>query len=223
MSEQNSDERQEEEEEAPETFAEKVDRSHEAGQIFLRLVLSLGIIVVFFVVIQQLVVKPYRIPSDSMYATLKIGDRIFVNRLSNNKPKRGDIFVFSAPAGALANNCAVNAGPGQLAPCPKSVGPESGTAFVKRVVGLPGDRITFDKGRVYINDKILKEPYARPCYDTSFCSFPVSVQVPKGQYYMLGDNRDFSNDSRVWGPVPEANLIGPVVMTYWPLSRLRGI
>ena len=84
------------------------------------------------------------------------------------------------------------------------------------VIGLPGERIRFNNGQVLINDVALNEPYARPCNERDFCSFPLTIIVPPGQYYMLGDNRSFSNDSRVWGPVPKSNLVGEVIGKYWP-------
>jgi signal peptidase I len=193
-----------------------------AGKTFFKLVLSLAIIVVAFILIQQLVVKPYRIPSDSMYPTLKIGDRIIVNKTAKGDINRGDIFVFAAPQGALIDRCAqAAAGPGQIIPCPRSIGPRSDIAYVKRVVGLPGEKISFNNGKIYINNRPLQEPYSQACVDQAFCSYPGSIVIPKNQYYMLGDNRGFSNDSRVWGPVPRENMIGPAVVGYWPLSRMR--
>lgn len=198
------------------------DYGEKAWQTFLKLTLLLALVIASFVVLQQLIAKPYRIPSDSMYPTLQVGDRIVVNKTTKDNIKRGDIFVFDAPLGALSDTCAqAAAGPGKIIPCPRSIGPESKIAYVKRVVGMPGERMNFNNGQVYINGKRLKEPYAQPCLDQAFCSYPGSIVIPKNQYYMLGDNRDYSNDSRVWGPVPKENMIGPAVAGYWPLSRVR--
>ena len=186
------------------------------SKVFAQIIMALVAMICVVILMQTFVIQPYRIPSESMVPTLQVGDRILVNKLSNKRPARGDVYVFKAPVGALVDKCAVRAGPGWQQPCPSSIGPSSQQAFVKRVIGLPGERIRFNNGQVLINDVALNEPYARPCNERDFCSFPLTIIVPPGQYYMLGDNRSFSNDSRVWGPVPKSNLVGEVIGKYWP-------
>jgi signal peptidase I len=170
------------------------------------------------------VAKPYRIPSDSMEHTLhcarpgpgcdaSMSDRVLVNRLAYDfgSPQRGQIVVFKAPP--KANLCR----PG-----------DSGTTFVKRLIGLPGETVREDReGFLSIRRPgatswtKLAEPYVSPAArraDTTY--FGQSWRVPQGEYFMVGDNRADSCDSRRWGAVPRSNLIGPVILTYWPPGRV---
>jgi signal peptidase I len=128
-------------------------------------------------------------------------DRVIANRLAYRfrDPHRGDIVVFTAP------------------PAAKQRCTEGGT-FVKRIVGLPGEVVSERAGFVYVDGKRLNEPYVQGSRrDNETQAWP---RIPKGEYFMMGDNRADSCDSRQWGPVPRANLIGPVLMTYWPLDRI---
>ncbi len=164
------------------------------------------------------VVNPYRIPSASMEPTLHCGrpgedceagssDRVLANRFIFHfrNPKRGEIVVFNAPARA-ALIC------------------ESGV-FVKRIVGVPGDRWEERHGYVYIDGKRLQEPYVKQDRrDTESLQLsdllPGATVIPEDKYLMMGDNRRQSCDSRRWGLVPRSALIGEVFLTYWPLGRI---
>jgi signal peptidase I len=101
--------------------------------------------------------------------------------------------------------------------CPRAVPEEiEDLSFVKRVVAGPGDRVALRGGRVVRNGKPVTETYIRPCVaDEDACDFPVAVTVPDGQWFMLGDNRPASDDSRFWGPVPEDWIVGTKILTYW--------
>jgi signal peptidase I len=164
--------------------------------------------------VKAFVVNPYRIPSSSMEPTLhcarpgndceaRFSDRVLANRFIYHlrDPERGEIVVFDTPP----NACGV------------------GGTFVKRVIGLPGEklevRLIRGDGYVFINGKRLDEPYVRPDRRQVGASFG-PVTVPKGHYFMLGDNREQSCDSREWGALPRQNLIGKVFATYWPPQRL---
>jgi signal peptidase I len=92
--------------------------------------------------------------------------------------------------------------------------------FVKRVVGLPGDRISIVNGHVIRNGHPEADRYIVKCSGDSACDFPQTIVIPKGDYYMMGDNRPDSEDSRFWGPVPRAWLIGKAFFTYWPPDRI---
>jgi len=165
--------------------------------------------------IKAWVVNPYRIPSSSMEPTLhcarpgdgceaRFSDRVLACRFCFHiwSPKRGDIIVFHTPPLA-----AVRCG--------------AGGTFVKRLIGLPGDRIHEDQhARIWINGKLLKEPYVKPDRLVTDTHRDENWTVPKGSYFFMGDNRGSSCDSRVWGPVPKKNLIGLVFATYWPPGRL---
>jgi len=187
-------------------------------------VLTIAVAIGFVLVFQAEVAKPYRIPSSSMEPTFHCArpgtgclasrsDRVLVNRLAYDfgSPQRGQIVVFKAPAGA--SGCA----PG-----------DAGTTFVKRLIGLPGETVREDdSGYIWIRRAganawtKLAEPYlsAQAHFDDAQY-FGRSWHVPKDKYFMLGDSRDNSCDSRVWGSVPRSDLIGPVIFTYWPPTRL---
>ena len=165
--------------------------------------------------IKAWVVNPYRIPSSSMEPTLhcarpgggceaQFSDRVLANRFIYHfrSPERGEVVVFDTP-------------PRTLQPPPRGCG--TGGTFVKRLIGLPGDAIRERSGVVWVNGKKLDEPYIRPERRGSESG---TWQVPPGSYFMMGDNRASSCDSRKWGSVPRKNLIGPVFAVYWPPQRI---
>jgi signal peptidase I len=172
--------------------------------------------------IQAFIVKPYRIPSGSMEPTLDIGQRVLVDRVSKHFTSfhRGDIVVFKPPKGADEEiQCGdPNKPPDQ--PCPKPTPQKSDTNFIKRIIGLPGDRLKVIKGRAYINGKELNEPYIRPDASCPICNEPREITIPPGYFFMMGDNRGESDDSRDWGPVPKGWIIGKAFFTYWPPHRI---
>jgi signal peptidase I len=166
--------------------------------------------------IKAWVVNPYRIPSSSMEPTLhcarpangceaRFSDRVLANRFIYRfrEPERGEIVVFETPPAARAR-CG------------------AGGTFVKRLVGLPGERVELRNedgvSHVYIDGRRLEEPYIRT--DRRDTRGPETFTVPQGQYFMMGDNRSQSCDSREWGSVPRENLIGKVFATYWPPNRI---
>ena len=173
--------------------------------------------------IQAFIVKPYRIPSQSMEPTLDIGQRVLVNRLGNNftDPEINEVMVFHPPKGHESNTCgAANQGDGFERPCGVPRGGPSDVNFIKRVVALPGDTIAIRGGRVIRNGKSTKEGFIMECEQGADCDFPRAIKVPKGHYFMMGDNRGESDDSRYWGPVRKDDLIGGAFATYWPPKRL---
>jgi signal peptidase I len=182
------------------------------------------------VTLQAYAVKPYKIPSGSMEPTLHVGDRVLVDRFSHRilggEPKVGDVVVFHPPHGADASSptCGDTAqGEGTPTPCSRPTAARSGQSFIKRVVGVGGDRIALKGGHVIRNGRTTSEPFAARCDpSTAACDFPNTITVPKGSVFLLGDNRGNSDDSRFWGPVPDRWVIGKAVATYWPLSRLSG-
>jgi signal peptidase I len=167
----------------------------------------------FVLAFETEVAKPYRIPSASMEPTLhcaqpgpeclgSFNDRIIANRLAYDfgVPERGQIVVFKTPPSAAI----CGAGDG-------------GTTFVKRLIGLPGERVSERDGSIFINGARLDEPYVDPALrDHESGTWP---RIAANHYFFLGDDRAYSCDSRKWGTVPRSNLIGPVLLTYWPPSR----
>lgn len=186
---------------------------------------------IIFVVIMVIVIRFFVgeirwIPSGSMRPTLIEGDRIFVERISRffTTPKRGDVMVFYPPSESLPMDTA-------------SVFKRltgffcKDIAYIKRVIGLPGDKIVIKSdsdGRyaVYINGQRLKEDYIEdpydyiPCTQAMYCG---PFTVPKGEYFMMGDNRGNSQDSRFWGFLPQKRFIGKAVFLFWPLTRLHNL
>jgi signal peptidase I len=173
---------------------------------------TLGIAAGLVLVLQAEVAKPYRIPTSSMEPTLHCAapgagclgsssDRVVAASIVYDfrSPKRGDIVVFKAPALA-STRC------------------QEGGTFVKRIVGLPGERVAERGGTVFVDGRPLNEPYVDPSHrDRLTRSWS---RVPAHAYFVMGDNRADSCDSREWGTVPRSNLIGPVVATYWPVGRV---
>jgi len=166
--------------------------------------------------IKAYVVNPYRIPSSSMEPTLhcardggagclaRFSDRVLANRLIYHfrDPKRGEIVVFEVPPVAK-QRCG------------------AGGVFVKRIIGLPGDLLQEKRGYVWINGKKLNEPYIKTDR-RDFMNFRLT-KISPGNYFMMGDNRASSCDSRVWGTVPRKNIIGEVFAIYWPPTRIQGL
>jgi signal peptidase I len=181
-------------------------------------VVTIVVAVLIVLGLKAWVVNPYKIPSGSMEPTLHCGrpapgceagssDRVLADRLIYRfrDPRRGEIVVFNAPKRADLQ-------------C-------QGGVFVKRVIGVPGDRWQERDGYVYIDGRRLSEPYVEPgrrdqkSYRLSDI-LPGATRIPKEEYLMMGDNRRDSCDSRVWGLVPRGDIIGEVFFTYWPLGRI---
>jgi len=185
------------------------------------LIVALAIALAFG--IQAFIVKPYRIPSGSMEPTLTIGQRVLVDRIGNDffPPSVGDIVVFHPPAGAAGQICGASHYPSTEV-CPKPTPQEAiGTNYIKRVVAGPGDTIAIRNGHVILKGKLQKEPFANfaGC-GAEDCNYSTPFKVPAGYYFMMGDNRDMSDDSRFWGPVPRSWIIGEAFATYWPPDRI---
>ena len=195
-----------------------------AGSSLVELVVIVAVALGLALGIQAFLIKPYRIPSESMVPTLSIDQRVLVNRLGNNfgEPKVGDVMVFHPPTGATGEadqQCGVEVEPGVL--CPKPSGDKADVNFIKRVVGVPGDTIRVVDGRVIRNGKRTDEPFVEldQCGGEQ-CNFRGDLKIPPGHYFMMGDNRGASDDSRFWGPVPRDWFIGGAFATYWPPKKV---
>jgi signal peptidase I len=167
----------------------------------LELVVVVVVVVLATLAVRAYVFEAFYIPSVSMTPTLEVGDRVLVDRLSYHlhAVHRGDIIVFSPPA---TEDCG---------------GPRP-AHLIKRVIGLPGDRISSVGNTILIDGKPLAEPWL-PRSDP--LGTPIRpYTVPRGEYYVLGDHRDDSCDSRFWGPVPRSLIVGKALWDVWPLSRI---
>ena len=154
-------------------------------------------------IIRTFIIAPFKIPSGSMQPTLLIGDRILVNKFIYRfrEPRRGDVIVFRYPED------------------PKR-------PFIKRLIGLPGDKVEIKDGRVLVNDAALDPTLARASYyynQGEYAQEGKSIAVPDGMYFVLGDNSASSHDSRFWGYVPKKLLIGRAVCIFWPPWRIRAL
>jgi signal peptidase I len=198
------------------------ERRSSTGGSLVELVLIVAVALGLALGIQAFLVKPYRIPSESMVPTLQIGQRVLVNRIGARfgSPEVGDVVVFHPPVGAVQGN---QCGGGEPLPgrvCLKESGRKAGVNFIKRIVAGPGDRISIVNGHVIRNGKRQRDGYIRPCGGVDGCDLPREVTVPAGHWFMMGDNRGSSDDSRFWGPVPTDWIIGQAFATYWPPKRI---
>lgn len=196
-----------------------------AGSL-LELLLIIAVALGLALVIQAFVIKPYRIPSGSMLPTLHIGQRVLVNRtgFAFSSLHVGDVVVFHPPRDDQAcvdpSEGQPGEGPYPDRACDVAQAQDSSTTFIKRLVGLPGDRLQIRNGHVFRNGVREHDSYAVPCDNAASCSFPGTIIVPRGEYYMMGDNRPNSEDSRFWGPVRRGWIIGKAFFTYWPPDRI---
>jgi signal peptidase I len=194
------------------------------GNQFVEFVLIIALALGLAFAIQAFIVKPYGIPSGSMEPTLSIGQRVLVDRIGNDffGPSIGDIVVFHPPVGAITGDgiCGARQKPDE--PCPRPTPKESSINYIKRVVAVGGDTIAIRGGHVVLNGKRQSEPFASfaGCSSDPGCTYSEPITVPRGYYFMMGDNRANSDDSRFWGPVPRGWIIGEAFATYWPPDRI---
>ena len=156
-----------------------------------------------------------------MEPTLDVGQRVLVDRVIYHfrDPHRGDIVVFHPPQGAESGKeCGVHLTSRE--PCPSPTPDESETNFIKRIVAVGGDRLRIHNGHPVVNGVEAEEDYIRPCRGGTDCNLPEEITIPAGHYFMMGDNRGASDDSRFWGPVPRSWIIGQAFFTYWPPDRI---
>ena len=150
--------------------------------------------------IRVFIAEPRYIPSESMFPTLTTGDRLVVEKVAYrfHPPHRGDIIVFEPPTKL------------------RLLGYEKSQAFIKRAIATAGETVAIKDGVVYVNNRPLNENYiaAPPEYDL------LPVTVPQGKLFVMGDNRNNSNDSHIWGFLPAENVIGHAVLRFYPFDRL---
>lgn len=167
--------------------------------IFEVIVFAIGI----FFFIYLLVMRPHKIDGESMMPNFTNGEYLLTERVSYylRDPMRGDVVVFTPPVTNLDE-------------------------YIKRVVALPGETVMVKDGRVYINGKVLDESYIAGTVYTnggSFLSEGASYKVPDGEFFVMGDNRNNSSDSRYWGPITKKVITGRAWVVYWPLNLMGSV
>lgn len=154
-----------------------------------------------FMMVYLLLAQPHKVDGNSMYPTFFNKEFILTDKISYKirTPVRGDVVVFHAPEPFSSD-------------------------FIKRVIGLPGETIMVSAGQVFVDGKVLAEPYLGTEIKTvekSMLRDGVPFKIPEGRYMVFGDNRDFSSDSREWGPITKNSIVGKAFITYWPVNRIR--
>lgn len=179
---------------ANEKIKEGRSKGKKKASFFGEVLESIAIAVVLAFVIRVFLFQPFYIPSSSMEPTLKPGDRIIVNKFMYRfkEPERGDIIVFKYPLDPKRD-------------------------FIKRLIGLPGETIEIKDSVLYVNGKKVEQPFLPK--GLRYGDYG-PVEIPEGNYFMMGDNRNNSEDSREWGMLPEENIVGEAMVIYWPLSRI---
>lgn len=186
---------------APETTAEQAPKSVWSAQRENLVIVAIALLITLL--IRVFVAEPRFIPSDSMVPTLHIGDRLVVEKVSYrmHPPERGDIIVFQVPEPLIAQGFSPN------------------EALIKRVIGLAGDTIEVRDGKVVINGEPQTEPYIADAPNYGMLPYT----VPNGAVFVMGDNRNNSNDSHVWGALPVRNIIGRAVFRFWPIDQFGAV
>jgi signal peptidase I len=166
------------------------------GAFFLDIIEVVVFAIAIFLFIYLLVMQPHRIKGDSMEPNFHDGEYLLSDKITYRlrEPKRGDVIVFEAPGA-------------------------NGDEFIKRIIGVPGDNVAVKDGGIFINDKKLNEVYIPKTTTTTAGAFMRegnNVTVPEGYYFVLGDNRSFSSDSRAWGFIPKNKITGKAWFIYWP-------
>jgi signal peptidase I len=169
--------------------------SKRGGGVIEFLVILLVSFALVFGFVRPFVVEAFYIPSESMVPTLRVGDRVLVNKFIYRftEPERGDIVVFESVEGG-------------------------GEDLIKRVVGVPGDRISVRGGRLFVNGELQRERYVNKKFPDSSSS--ARTTVPEGHVFVMGDNRVNSRDSRFFGPVPKEKIEGEAFLRFWPPDRI---
>jgi signal peptidase I len=183
---------------APPPEYEPVDGAAFSWRAILEIVQALALAVVISVVLNLFVVQVTEVRQQSMRPTLEQNDRVLVSKLDYRfaAPASGDIIVFTPPT------------------------PDPTIPYVKRIIGVGGDVIDLRNGNVFVNGERVDIPQATAATQPQSPQVPYPFTVPDGQVFVMGDNRTFSSDSRTFGPVPVSNIIGKVILRFWPFDRL---
>ena len=179
-----------------------------AGSAFLDLIETVVIGFTLFLVVYLFFAQPHQVNGQSMVPNFQNGEYLLTDKISYRfgDPKRGDVIVFHAPDSAN---------------CPEGTGCD----FIKRVIALPGEQVEVKDNAIYVNGSKLEEDYIPDDFPIQPGAFTQGRVIELGQdeYFVSGDNRPYSSDSRAWGPLPKENIVGRAFFAYWPLSILGPI
>lgn len=175
------------------------------GGFFLDIIETVVIALSIFLIVYLFLVQPHQVNGQSMVPNFEDKEYLLTDKISykRREPKRGEIVVFHAPPEAG---------------CPDGTGCD----FIKRVIGVPGDKIEIKDGNIYINDALLEEEYIPESYTTLPGAYTRlgPVFIGENEYFVCGDNRSHSSDSRAWGPVGMSDIVGKVFFRYWPVDAM---
>ena len=172
--------------------------------LFFLDIIETGVVALsIFVIVYLFVLQPHEVKGNSMLPNFEHGQFLLTDKISYRlgNPQRGDVIVFKAPTNTQFD-------------------------YIKRIIGLPEDLVMIRGGNVYINNQKLEETYLPADFSNrSGKTFQegVAVRIPSGQYFVMGDNRNHSSDSREWGTVPRENIVGRVLLRYWPFDKFGKI
>ncbi len=171
------------------------------GEFFLDIIETLVIALSIFLVVYLFLLQPHQVNGQSMVPNFQSGEYVLTDKISYQigQPKRGDVVVFHAPPAAH---------------CPKGTGCD----FIKRVLGLPGETIQVKNDHVFVNSVPLEELYIPDDFETSAGDFTRhrTITLSQDEYFVCGDNRPYSSDSRAWGPIKKDDIVGRAFFRYWP-------
>jgi signal peptidase I len=175
------------------------------GSFFLDIIETIVVALSIFLIVYLFVMQPHQVNGASMYPSFEDGEYLLTDKVSYKvgAPDRGDVVVFHAP---------------EASQCPEG----GGCDFIKRIVGLPGDTILVQDDTIFVNGEELPEDYLTDEIETRPGAYTQngSITVPSGMYFVLGDNRSHSSDSRTWGPVASDKIVGKVFFRYWPPQKV---
>lgn len=181
---------------------------HRIGSLFLDFIETIVIALSIFLVIYLFFLQPHQVNGLSMFPNFQNGEYVLTDKVTfkMRNPKRGEVIVFHAPAAAH---------------CPLGTGCD----FIKRVIGLPGETVEVKNGHIYINSQELKEPYIPAEYVTQPGEFSKNRVITLGpdEYFVDGDNRPYSSDSRAWGPITKSAIVGRAFFVYWPPKQAGAV
>lgn len=176
--------------------------------LFLDIAETLTIGASFFLIVYLFFMQPHQVNGRSMFPTFSSGDYLLTNKVSYRvgEPEKGDVVVFHAP---------------EEASCPTGTGCD----FIKRILAVPGDTVAVRDNGVYVNGERLNETYIPDDYQTLPGKFIEGRTATMGpdEYFVVGDNREFSSDSRVWGPISKSDIVGKAFFRYWPANQMGSV